>query len=94
LLFHFTETQCRDTTLPLNLTLKPPQPCNVQTAMRQTVQSNLLNLQQWYKDLKDNQRRHQAQVEGSEKFPMRSAAVDFSLVVVVLSRISVKLFAE
>ncbi|KAG2034034.1 hypothetical protein BDR03DRAFT_966029 [Suillus americanus] len=73
-----------DMALPLNLTLKPLQPCNVQMAMRLTVQRNL---QQGSKDLKDDQRKHKAQVVGLKKFLMRLAAVDgvdFTLVVAPL----------
>ncbi|KAG2342736.1 hypothetical protein BDR05DRAFT_963973 [Suillus weaverae] len=55
-------------------------------AIRPTVQRNQVNLQQVHKGLKHDQQKHMynSQLVGREKFPMKLAAADFSLAVVLL----------
>ncbi|KAG2342719.1 hypothetical protein BDR05DRAFT_963946, partial [Suillus weaverae] len=53
-------------------------------ATRPTVQRNRVNPQQVHKGLKHDQQKHNSRLVGREKFPMKLAAADFSLVVVLL----------
>ncbi|KAG2034063.1 hypothetical protein BDR03DRAFT_643150 [Suillus americanus] len=76
--------------LPLRLTLKRSQLCDVQTATRLAVQRNKVSLRlcRGHKYLKNDRRTRKARVVGWERFPMKSGVADCFLVVVVLHRIS------
>lgn len=81
-----------DMGLPLRLTPKRLQLCNVQTATSLVVQRNQVNLRLWqgYKCLKDNRQECKTRAVGREQFLVKLGVADCSVVVVVPPRMSLE----